>query len=387
MNLLYVIDSLAPYGAEQSLVGLTRAYRAAGLRVDVAYVEAEASLREPLEASGASVFWVGAEGRGAIAVTRRLARLIAERRPDLVHTTLYRADLVGRMAASVARVPVVSSLVSDGYGPTHRSDPSIRRWKLEVARIVDSTTARAVRRFHALTNHVARVMARRLHISGTRIDVVPRARDPIALGVRTADRRARVRRALGVRDEFVVLAVARQEYTKGLDVLLRAMRGASASFPDVRLLVAGRGGQQTPLLRELTDCLGLRDSATFLGPRGDVPDLLAAADVLALPSRAEGFAGTLVEAMALEAPIVASDLPAIREVVGGGDSSILVPPDDVRALERALVTSLSDGAGARDRAEAARARFLDRFTIDRVAPQMLAFYDRAMGARRVPSAA
>jgi glycosyltransferase involved in cell wall biosynthesis len=84
--------------------------------------------------------------------------------------------------------------------------------------------------------------------------------------------------------------------------------------------------------------------------------------------------------MALEAPVVASDLPTLEDAVADGDTAILVPPADPARLATAILATLADPAAARARAERARERFLQRFTIDRVADQMLGFYDRALGA-------
>jgi glycosyltransferase involved in cell wall biosynthesis len=379
LRLLYVIDSLSPNGAEQSLASLAVQYKARGLQLDVAYLKEVGGLRETLGAEGAGLFWIGRRESNRIGRVRTLRDLISIRKPDLVHTTLVEADLVGRIAGTLARVPVVSSLVNDGYGPEHLDDPSIVAWKLWGARMVDSATVRLVRRFHALTHHVADVMARRLHIPGGRIDVIPRGRDAAAMGARSPERRDRVRKALWIEgDERLILAVARQEHQKGLDVLLRAMPGVLEALPDARLMLAGREGQQTPLLRALTKQLSLEGSVPFLGVREDVPDLLAAADVFVFPSRFEGFGGTLLEAMALQAPIVASDLAPIREVVGNQDVAVLVPPNNPSVLCQAVVATLLDHRTAARRTDRARARFLRRFTIDQVADEMVAFYERAM---------
>jgi glycosyltransferase involved in cell wall biosynthesis len=105
--------------------------------------------------------------------------------------------------------------------------------------------------------------------------------------------------------------------------------------------------------------------------------LLCGADVFAFPSRWEGLGSTLLEAMALEAPIVASNLPAVREVVTPNEAR-LVPPSDAAALADAISDTLADRAGAQRRAVAARDRFLTEFTIERTAKAMVAFYERSL---------
>ena len=378
MRVLYVIDSLAPGGAESSLAALARLYPERGVELEVAYLHERPGLHEALRASGARLTSLAGPG-GRTAWARRAAALVRDRRPDLVHTTLFEADLAGRLAAASARVPVVSSIVSVGYGPSERKARGIRLSRYLGAQLAAIATARLVRRFHAVSGHVADVMARRLLVSRSRMEVVPRGRDPEVLGVRTMERTARVRAKLDATSgDRLLLAVARHEFAKGLDTLLRALPLVLADAPGTRLLVAGGEGGQTAALQALTSELGLLNAVTFLGPRSDVADLLCAADLFVLPSRREGFPGALLEAMALEAPIVATDIPPVREAVVSGEHALLVPPASAEALGAAVVTALESPQASRRRALAARDHFHDRFTIERAADGMVRFYEAAL---------
>ena len=224
-------------------------------------------------------------------------------------------------------------------------------------------------------------MARRLLVPRTRMDVVPRGRDPRVLGRRTPERALRAREILGLAsDDRLLLAVARQEYVKGLDVLLRAVSLVRADLPGIRLIVAGREGNHTAALRALIGALGIGDAVTFLGHRSDVPELLCAADLFVLPTRREGFPGAVLEAMALEAPIVATAIPAVSEAVEDGEHALLVPPEAPEALAAAIVAALETPEACRRRALAALARFHDHFTIDRAADGMLRFYEAALSS-------
>jgi glycosyltransferase involved in cell wall biosynthesis len=382
---LYVIDSLAPGGAERSLVALAPALDERGVHLEVAHLRPEAPLAAALRERGVRVHAVGGQGR--VAWTRAAASLIRARGPAIVHTTLFEADQAGRVAARLARVPVVSSLVNVPYGPEQRADRSLSSRRLMAAQTLDTLTSRLVTRFHAITDTVAVAMSDRLHIPPGRIDVIPRARDDAALGRRSAHRAAEARRRLGLApDQPLVLAAARHEWQKGLDVLIRAW-SSTHEGTGARLVIAGRRGNRTAELEALVADAGLDPEATLLGARDDVPDLLAAADVFVVPSRWEGFGSVLVEAMALEAPIVAADIPAIREVVRDGHEALLVPAGDPTALGRAIVGTLTDRTGAARRADAARRRFLERFEIGPVADQTVAFYERALADRRARSSA
>ena len=373
-----MIDSLAPGGAERSLVALAPRYAARGIELEVAYLHDRIGLQGELEGSGATLHCLAGSG-GRVGWLWRTQRLIARRQPDVVHTTLFEADIAGRAAGTLRRRPVVSSLVNVAYGPEMLSDPGLRRWKVRGAQFVDGATSRLVRRFHAVSNHVADVMSERLRVPREKIDVIHRGRDPEELGSRTPDRRARVRASLRLLEgDFVLLAVARQERQKGIDVALQAMPKILDAIPNARLLIAGREGNDTPRLRSMVDDLRLGQAVDSLGVRADIGDLLCAADVFVLPSRWEGFPGAALEAMALEAPIVATDLPMVREAVGDEGSACLVAVDRPDDLAAAVITISTDPDAARERTSAALERFYALFTIERAAERMVAFYHRAL---------
>ncbi|MER6399794.1 glycosyltransferase family 4 protein [Kitasatospora sp. NPDC059973] len=379
--MLYVIDSVSRVGgAEQGLVAMAPQLVRSGVKLDVAYLkDSPGGFQPELTGAGADVFGVGRATRGrTLAALRGLVR---ERRPDLVHTTLYESDVLGRAAALSARTPVVSSLVNSAYGPEHLNARGLSPWKVRAAQTVDAVTAQGTRRFHALTKHVAGAMAQRLRVPRERIDVVPRGRDPELLGTVTPERRAAVRAALGLpQDAPVVLAAARQQYQKGLDVLLEAWPAVLRAEPDAVLLLAGSEGTETARLTALAEAAG---GVRFLGPRDDVFDLMAASDAFAVPSRWEGLGSAAMEAMGVGVPLVCADVPALRETVGSEDYARLVPAEQPAALAAALVDTVQDRASARVRAKSARARFLTSFTLHQVSAQMVGFYERSLRLRTI----
>ena len=380
LRVLYVIDSLGAGGAETSLAALAPHLIAGGVDLDVAYFVERPGLQDQLREAGARLIPLTEATRRAGRV-RAVRRLVVGRRPDLVHTTLFEADVAGRLGARLGGVRVVSSIVGEPYGPEHRQElgPS-RAWKLQLAHALDAATAQLAARFQANSHASAETMRQRLHVPAARIDVVHRGRDAHSLGRRTKERRLLARRGLRLDDGPVVLAVGRQEPQKGLDVLLRAAPSLLAREPPPVILIAGREGTQTAALQKLAAGAG-RDAVRFLGHRSDVADLMCAADVLAFPSLREGLPGTLIEAMALECPIVATDIAPVREVVGEVTPCAgLVPPGDVGALAAAVAAVLQSPCERGGQVADGRRRFLDQFTIERSAEGMLAFYRRALAA-------
>jgi glycosyltransferase involved in cell wall biosynthesis len=288
------------------------------------------------------------------------------------------------VAAAGSDAALVTSLVNTPYDAVRLHDPNVRRLSLRAARWVDGWTARNMTtHFHAVSESVKRAALDDLRIPPDRITVVPRGRDPERLGVPSPARRLASRRALGCApDDEVIVTIGRHEFQKGHRYLLEAAARLRPARPRLRVIVAGRRGNASADVEALRRLLDLGDQVWFMGHRDDVPNLLAAADLFVFPSLYEGFGGALIEAMALGLPIVASDVPAIKEVVEEGRNSLLVPRGDPDALARA-VADLLDRADQREAfGRASRRRFEEHFTLDSVVPQMVELYRSVVAARR-----
>lgn len=384
MRVLSIIDSLAVGGAEQSLSTLTPHLVQRGIDLHVGHLIDERGVGPELLAGGAHLHSLAGRG-GRLFALRRTMATIRRIRPDLVHTTLFEADLVGRTAARLVGVPVVSSFVTEAYGPEHVHNPEYRWWKVRAAQIADAVTARFVTRFHAVSASSAAVMSRRLRLTGIDVDIVPRTRDVAKLGSCGSERRHRVRATLGLAEQTPLVVAAGRHYNlKGLDILVRAFADVVRMVPEAQLIIAGRRGPATPDLERLAIEGGVEQSVVLVGYRKDVPDLMCAGDLFVLPSRAEGSPGVLLEAMALGIPTVASDIPSVREVAGDEVETVaLIPVDDPSAMAAEIVALLEDRERAFAMAEAARARFTAAFAVDTVAEQTIALYERCLNGERV----
>ncbi len=372
LHLTLVINGLGTGGAERSIADMLPVYLASGIEPRVVCLSRRSEGVHDL-VEGLCVPVAVLESRTLVGRGRELEAMLRRDRCDLVHTAIFEADMVGRVAARRSGKPVLTSLVNTSYDPSRLGDPNVRRWKLEALRQVEGFAARRMTtHFHAITEAVKSAAVKALRIRPENITVIPRGRAGERLGRRSPDRRAGVRAALGVEDSTpVILAVGRQEFQKGHLYLLDAIARLRRFAPEVALWLAGREGAMSREIRERTQLLGIADRVRMLGHRDDVPDLMAAADVLAFPSLYEGLGGTLIEAMALELPIVASDLPAIREVTDSGACAILVRPAHPLRLTEALRVVLADSASRRIRTMAGRKRFEQVYTTDRVGDQMV----------------
>ena len=251
------------------------------------------------------------------------------------------ANLTGRIAAQTVRLPVVTTLANQDYGPEHRANSRYGAWSVRAVHAADMLTAPLTTRFHAISVDVARVMSRRLRIPKDRIQVVYRGRDPARLDAPTLDRRLRTRAALSIDARTpVVLSVGRLDRQKGIDTTIDAFGRLVKHIPDAVLLIAGRPGNASAMVQAEAQTY---PAVRLLGHRTDVPDLMCAADVLSFPSRWEGLGGALVEAMALRLAIVASDISSVAETIGDVGWP-LVRPDDGQALAEGLLSVFQRGA-------------------------------------------
>lgn len=372
MRLLYVIDSLAPGGAETSLAEMAPGLAANGIDLHVLPLGQRLDLSRRLVQAGAVVH-PRTTPDGRVGNVRAVVDVARRASPDLIHTTLFEADVAGRTAARALGIPSSSSIVNDAYGPSHYAESSTPR--LHAARALDAATAQFARQFHAITSSVATTVPPRLGVSRKRVVVVPRGRDPQQLPFRSSRTKAEARIALQVPASApVVLAVGRLEPQKGLDHLLRTVPLVLHEHPDLVVLIAGKDGRSGTSLRSMAqtwDC-----DVRFLGHRDDVPALLAAADVLCFPSEREGLGGVLIEALAVGCPIVASSIPTSVEVLGS-HSALLAPCGDTQQLGHMVIQVLSDPEEADLRARRGRNRFEDKYQLQAVTDQMTLFFKEA----------
>ena len=378
MRVFYLIDSLVTGGAEQSLVGMAPHLIEKGVELHVVYLLPERKLEPALRDGGAYVYDLSMPSL-PIQQFGSVRRKIADLQPDLVHTTLFRADVIGRTVGRLARLPVLTTLANVPYGREQRRYAARRQSEVLSKHFFDLATAQFATRFHANSHAVAEAMGPRLLVPASRIDVVWRGRDPVLLGRRTDERHRAVRRRLGVREgERMVLCVGRHDRQKGLDTAIETAAVFRERRTPVRLFIAGRDGKQTSELKRLIDSHRLREQVVLLGDRDDVPDLLAAADVFLFPSRWEGMGGSVIEAMALEVPMVLSDLVVTREVAG--DTAEYAPPGDpvafADALERVQIVETAD------RVLRARRRFEQLFTVEGSAQGIFELYCRLLDRKR-----
>jgi glycosyltransferase involved in cell wall biosynthesis len=307
-----------------------------------------------------------------ITIGRQLRAVVRERAIDLVHAHDYKTDL---LALWLRRVTGVIPLAT-AHGWTGHSWKE--RWLYYPA------DRWLLARFPGVIAVSGEIRERLVAAGATpdRVTVVLNAIDS-ARFVRDRRREGEVRARLGLApDAFVVGAVGRAEPQKRFDLLLDVFAGLAARHADVHVVVAGNGSE-LPALRRQAAGLGAPSARVhLLGQRSDVDLLHHAFDVFVQSSDYEGTSNAVLEAMALETPVVATRAGGTAELIAGGEHGLLVDRGDGDGLARAVERLYADPALRRSLAAAARRRVETTLSFAARVARVEAIYDELIAARR-----
>jgi len=291
---------------------------------------------------------------------RRLRRELRSDSPDVIHTHLWTANVIGRIAGRLSGVPVISSIHNPEYEP--EAIIGISSKKLFAARQIDKWTARfGCRRMIAVSNYVRESAHLRIGFPLEKIDVVYNPID-VAEAVSHFDKRSFLAEIGLPADAVVILTVGRIAPQKGLIYAIRAMKIVVAQMPDVHLLHVGAQENSDYLVGINTEIKQSGQSNVHLmGEQRNIGDFLHAADLFIFPSLFEGLGIALAEAMAAGLACVASDIRPLDEFVTSGVNGILISLRDPDVIAGAVVDLLGsdekrERLGARAR-ETALAKF------------------------------
>lgn len=363
MRILYVLTALGMGGAERQVVALAERMKKRGHTVALLILSSSAAEEWT---TGLPVFHL--EMRRTVASVMsglvKGRRLVREFRPELVHSHTFHANLIARLLRIIAPVPTVFSTIHNVYEGG---------WKRMLAyRLTDGLSDRTI----AVGEAVARRYIDLKAVSERKCSVVCNGFDTGEFAP-SMERRARTRAEMAAHGEFVWLAAGRIVPAKDFTGLLWAFARVWAGRRDARLWVAGEAtGAEYAKVTRLAKSLGLSNVVSWLGLRRDMPALLDAADGFVLSSAWEGMPLALGEAMAMEKPVVATDVGAVRELVG--NAGLIIPSNVPDALAIAMLDVMHRPQDARSAlGRAARERIQTSFSMDAKADEWEALYRAA----------
>lgn len=371
MRVLHVINSLSGSGGAEQ--GMVREIVRLGPDCEQMLVRLYApdQLEAQVKSAGIETVGLGLDsghsGWNWPAGATRLSRHVESFRPDVIQTSLAAANLVGQMAGRRKGVPVLSTFTLSGDPTLMRTyQPGADLLRAQVLRRVEWMSARRDHVwFRALTEDAKTTNSAVAGIDPRRVVVIPR-------GVPIPDLSAPVpkRSELGLPEKGVLLLnVGRQTAQKAHVDLIRAFAMVRERLP-AHLVILGREGDGTATLRAAISEFGVAGEVTVV-PYTDRPfDFYRAADVFVFSSHMEGLGTAVLEAMAAGSPVVAYDIPPVREASGDPPQAMLVPVGDVGSLAEGVISILDDPERGVEMAQRARENMVADHSLDGIVERL-----------------
>jgi len=296
---------------------------------------------------------------------RELADAFRALSPDIVHSYLPAANVLGPVAARWAGVPrvVVSKRSLPDYKMGHPFLKRLESWGNRLSDVV-MVNSDAVRREIERAERFCEGKIRRIY-NGV---------GPIEAWDRERVVSFRRREGLPIQSPVAVCVSNFFEY-KGHEELVKAAARLAGKLPELTYVLIGRDAGSLETTRALARDLGVLERFRFLGARSDIPDFLRAADLFVHPSHQEGFSNAILEAMAAGLPVVACDVGGNPEAIVDGVTGRLVPLRDPTTLATAMAEILGDLGKGRSMGEAGRKRAGEQFSLDRMVREIEEMYE------------
>jgi len=361
---VHLLKATGIAGAETHLLTLLPALRGQGINCGVILLEdprrEQRDLRERLERSGIPVHSLPIHGHIDPGLPARLENLLREEPFDILHAHLPHGEVYGEIA--MRAFPSVPFVLSRHNDDRFRRGPAMR-W-------VFAPSLRRADRIVAISQSIRRFLIDVERANAEKIEVLPYGLDAGAFARKAHPGAFRRESAAG--ENPLVGFIGRMTAQKGVDVLLRAFVRVQQRHPTAKLILAGDGPNRPALMR-LAKSLGL-ERVMFLGWRTDVADILADVDLLAVPSRWEGFGLVALEAMAMGKPVAASKVSALPEIVIPSETGLLLTPGSADEWAEGLASILSDPKRAAAMGRAGRDRVVKEFPVERMARRTADLY-------------
>ncbi len=368
LHVAFCITELEVGGAERCLVELATRLDRTRFKTSVACLGPRprgerAALAEQLDAAGVPVRYFDARGISSAARVLRQLRLHWQAsRPNLVQTFLFHANVIGAIAARRAIVPTIVTGL--------RVAELHRRWRRPIERIAGRLADRHI----AVSQGVARFAREKIGLPAEKIVVIPNGvvipKEPVSaanlsqFGVPSGRR--------------VIAFVGRLDEQKGIEWLIEQTPEITKRLPSHDLLVVGTG-PSAERLRGRAMRLGIGDRVHFCGWREDVPAILAASDLLVVPSKWEGMPNVVLEAMAAARPVVAFNVEGVSDAVGDDASRQLVPAGDRAAFIERTIEIASDATLQENFGQLNRSRAEARLSIQTMVGSYEQLYFKLLG--------
>lgn len=378
IKILHLIPTLLSGGAERQLANVVRG-TGPGLFDHVVCVIDNAEFFGPgIREAGYRVneFKIS-EKRPFLKAASRFRKAINTEKPDIIHSRLYDANIAARLASLFgAGTPIITSIELADYEPEIIRIGGWNPHKVRGLKAIDKLTASLAKPYYVPCSYfVKNSYQRNFGIDESKTQVIYNCIDPQLLSASREDV-TRLRDELALPpDAFIYLNVGRLDPQKNHNLLFQAFREVASEVPNSYLLLAGVGRLEDEL-KQLAVALGIDKKTLFLGRRSDIGVLLELADVFVFPSFFEGHPVALLEAMFKSLPSISSRIEVFEEVIDDGETGLLVDPNSVDELKKAMVELYKNGPLRKVLAEKALSEARAKYDISVIIKQWEGFYQK-----------
>lgn len=360
-KILYVIDNLEFGGGERGFLQIMNGLNKENFAIHVAS-HPGGEFGKKISEMRVSFLPVNMLKRYNLLTILKLISIISKKGIHIVHSQGARADFFARVAVRATHRPY---LVSTIQMPVEGYNVSVLRKRFYL--FFDRFFERYVDHFIVVSDSLKRTIAKDHQVDLNKISKVYNGIEldvykPDVLGHSSKE----IKENIGIKSgDFVLGAVGRLIWQKGFEDLICSLPQIVKMHPEVKLLIVGDGPLRKSL-QELAKGLNVNDSIFFTGFRNDLKEILSSIDLLIIPSLLEGFPMITLEAMAMEKPIIATNIDGITEQITNEKDGILVPPKEPNEIAKAIMKLFLNQEGARRMASAARKKVEHQFSVKKM---------------------
>ncbi len=374
-KIIWMIDSLGHGGAERLTLAILERFdrERFDLRVCALQERGGNPVAKDLEKAGIPVDLLNIPTLRHPANLFKIIGYLRRHKPQILHAQLEFSIILGSLAARLVGIPCVSTLHTLDNPQEQRA-----RWRYHLTlAALKYLCSRSI----AVSESTRQHHLRDGKIPGEKIITLYNGIDLSACKAPAPESCLEKRKELGLApDSIVAVTVAVLREPKGIQFMLQAMAQLRETNPNLQYLVVG-DGEHGPTLKEMARSLGLENQVVFAGQRKDIPDILSVCDFFVLPTRTEALPTVLMEAMAAQKAIIASNVGGVPEMIQDGVNGRLLPPGDVSALVKACAQLADDSARRNAWGTAGQAICREKFNIEQQIISLENLYTSLIGTR------
>ena len=330
IRILYLFVNLNYGGAETGLLRNLKNLNKDIYDPCVVSIEKRGTVGEKIEQLGIEVVYLNDKGRlFSPGLMIKIAKILEEKKPDILQTSLFYANFYGRIAAIFFKPKAV--IIEE-----HSTYFEKKFYHILIDKLLSIFTDKII----ACSKSVLYFTAKQEGIKKDKFFLIYNAVDEKRFNVPAS--KSDLRKKYGFSEnDFIVGTVGMVIPIKGHRFIVEAASSLQNVIPGLKVLIIGDGEGKDALERSVRSG-NLEKKVIFMGERQDVPELMKIMDIFVLPSLQEGFPMTILEAMYTGLPVIASDISGIPEIIENGENGLLIPPSDVSLLKEKIIALYND---------------------------------------------